>query len=465
MKMWTGRFENDCDSDFEKWQRSFPYDRRLIGEEIAASKAYAYALEDAGVLTAAELRVITGALDEILAAGVPADDDPRIEDIHHFVEHRLVAIIGETGYKLHTGRSRNEQIATDLRLFLRSHGGELEALLRELSLAFLDRAEAAGDAVMPCYTHLQRAEPVLVAHWWMAYVEMILRDVERLRDGRLRMNECPLGSGAVAGAVLPIDREAIARRLGFDRPTANSMDATSDRDFAIEFAQNAALLATHLSRLAEDLILFATQEFGFVRISDAYSTGSSALPQKKNPDALELVRAHAAAMIGNATTLLACVKGLPLAYNKDLQETQRPLFDTVDRSLSAVRIVTGVVTTLEINAARMSEAARSGGMEALAIAARISRDGVPFRRAHEMVGAAVRLALSKDCELGQLSDDDWQSCGVPLGAAELRAYMETSAVLGLHDVPGGTAPVRVTTAIGAARERLAALRGAVGVHS
>ena len=380
------------------------------------------------------------------------------------MEVKLVQAIGEAGYKLHTGRSRNEQIATDLRLFLRERTGELEALLRELSLAILDSAEAAGDAAMPCYTHLQRAEPVLVAHWWMAYAEMLLRDLDRLRDARARMNECPLGSGAVAGTVVAIDRDAIARRLGFDRPSANSMDATSDRDFAIELAQNAALLAVHLSRLAEDLILFATQEFGFVHIADAYSTGSSALPQKKNPDALELVRAHAAAMIGDVTTLLTCMK-VPLAYNKDLQETQRPLFDTVDRSLSAVRIMTGVVGSLTFNNAQTAAAARRGGMSALAVAARIAREGVPFRRAHEMVGAAVRLALSRDCELEQLSDDDWKRCGVPVAADELRAQMQTTAVLGLHDVPGGTAPEHVAAAVGAARERLAVRRGAVGVHS
>ena len=464
MKMWTGRFESNNDAGFEAWQRSFPYDRRLLGEEIQASKAYAWALEDAGVLNASELGAITTALDDTFAAGIPADDDPSIEDVHHYVEVKLVEGIGETGYKLHTGRSRNEQIATDLRLFLRKNSEQLETLVRELSLACVDRAEAAGEAAMPCYTHLQRAEPVLVAHWWMAYAEMLLRDLDRMRDARARMNECPLGSGAVAGTVVAIDRDAIARHLGFDRPTANSMDATGDRDFAIEFAQNAALLAVHLSRLAEDLILFATQEFGFVQMADAYSTGSSALPQKKNPDALELVRAHAAAMIGNATTLLTCMKGLPMAYNKDLQETQRPLFDTVDRSLSAVRIITGVVQTLSFNPPQLSAAVR-GGVSALALAARIAGEGVPFRRAHEMVGAAVRLALSRDCELEQLSDDDWKRCGVPVAASELRAQMENAAVLDLHDVPGGTAPARVTAAISAARERIAARQGAVRVHS
>jgi len=465
MKMWSGRFETAVEASFDRWQRSFPFDRRLLPYEVASSKAHAEALAEAGVLSDKELAAILAALGRLLSEGVPADTDPSIEDVHHFVERSIVAEIADVGMKLHTGRSRNELIATDLRLYTRDAIDHIHARLSALISVVVTQAEAAGTAAMPAYTHTQRAEPVLVAHWLLAYAEMFLRDIDRLESCRERLNECPLGSAAVAGTILPVNRQAIAKKLGFDGPTANSMDATSDRDFAVEFAQNAALLATHLSRLAEDLILFATQEFGFVRISDAYSTGSSALPQKKNPDALELVRAHAAAMIGNATTLLACVKGLPLAYNKDLQETQRPLFDTVDRSLSAVRIVTGVVKTLEINTARMSEAARRGGMEALAIAARISRDGVPFRRAHEMVGAAVRLALSKDCELGQLSDDDWRSCGVLLGAAELRAHMETSAVLGLHDVPGGTARARVTTAIGAARERLAALRGAVGVHS
>jgi argininosuccinate lyase len=465
VKMWSGRFDSTGDADFEQWQRSFPYDCRLLGEEIAASKAYAGALKHAGVLTGPELSSMLVALDDILAAGIPSEDDPSIEDVHHFVEQKLVEAIGETGFKLHTGRSRNEQIATDLRLFLRAHGEKLEVLVHDLVAVVVDRAEAAGEAAMPSYTHLQRAEPVLIAHWWMAYAEMLLRDIERLRDGRRRMNECPLGAGAVAGSVVALDREAMSRALGFDRPAANSIDATSDRDFALEFVQSAALLAVHLSRLAEDLILFSSQEFGFVRIADAFSTGSSALPQKKNPDALELVRANAAAMSGHSVALLTCLKGLPLAYNKDLQETQRPLFDTVDRSISAVRVMAGVLGSLEFNVAQTGAALRHGGMAALAVAACVARRGVPFRRAHEMVGAAVRLSLAKDCELEQLSDEDWQRCGIQVSAGELREQMQLSAVLDLHDVPGGTAPARVADAIRAARERLAALQGAVRVHS
>ena len=465
MKMWAGRFETASDAAFEQWQRSFPYDRRLLPDEIAASKAYAVALKDAGVLDESELRSLLDGLDGILASGIPSDTDPSIEDVHHFVEQRLVEAVGETGYKLHTGRSRNEQIATDLRLFLRSHTDQLTALLRELIAVIVERAAAAGEAAMPSYTHLQRAEPVLIAHWWMAYAEMLLRDIDRLRDCRQRLNECPLGAGAVAGSVVRLDRNAIARRLGFDRPTANSIDATGDRDFAIEFVQAAALLAVHMSRLAEDLILFSSQEFGFVRMADAFSTGSSAMPQKKNPDALELVRAHAGMITGQAVSLLACVKGLPLAYNKDLQETQRPLFDTVDRSLSAVAVLTGVLSTLEFDVARAAAAARCGGTNALAAAACVAEHGVPFRRAHELIAGAVRLALAKDCELEHLDDGDWKQCGIQIAPDVLRARMRTAAVLDLHDVPGGTAPARVSEAIESLRDRLEAMRGAVHVHS
>jgi argininosuccinate lyase len=463
MKMWTGRFTEPADATFDRWQRSFPYDRRLLHDEIAASRAYAEGLRAAGVLDDAELHTMLAGLSRVDAAGVPADDDPTIEDVHHYVERRLVEEIGETGYKLHTGRSRNEQIATDLRLYVRAHCDRLDAAVRDLTAAVLDRAEAAGGAVMPAYTHLRRAEPVLVAHWWTAYAEMLLRDLDRLHDVRRRVNECPLGVGAVAGSVVALDREAVARRLGFDRPTANSIDATSDRDFVIEFVQTAATLSLHLGRLAEDLILFASHEFGFVRLAQAYSTGSSAMPQKQNPDALELTRAHAGVMIGHVVALLTCVKGLPLAYNKDLQETQRPLFDAAERSLSAVSVMAGVVRSLVYDETRMEAAARRGGTSALAAAACLARRGVPFRRAHERVANAVRLALSRGCELAQLQDADWSECGIDVPADELRAAMDLSAVIELHDVHGGTARSRVTRAIGHARERLSRARGAVGV--
>ena len=285
MKMWSGRFQQQQDAEFEQWQRSFPFDRILLPYEVAASKAHASALAKAGVLTTAELEATLGALDQIAAEGVPSADDPSIEDVHHYVETRLVQLAGEVGYKLHTGRSRNEQIATDLRLYVRAQIDAISQQLGEFIGEFVNQAEAAGEAAMPAYTHLQRAEPVLVAHWLLAYVEMFLRDLDRLADCRKRLNVCPLGSGAVAGTILPLDREMIASELGFAAPTANSIDATSDRDFALEFTQALSLIALHLSRWAEEQILFATTEFGFVKLPEQYSTGSSAMPQKKNPDA------------------------------------------------------------------------------------------------------------------------------------------------------------------------------------
>ena len=263
--------------------------------------------------------------------------DDEAEDVHHFVEKQLVARIGDVGYKLHSGRSRNEQIATDLRLYVRAAIDELRKELAEVCGAFTDRAEQAGSAAMPAYTHLQHAEPVLVAHWLLAYVEMFLRDADRLADCRKRLNVCPLGSGAVAGATLPLDRAFMAEELDFAGPTANSIDATSDRDFVLEFVNALSLLGLHLSRWAEEMIIFSTQEFGFVQLPEAYSTGSSAMPQKKNPDLLELVRGKTGRVIGSATALMVTLKGLPLAYNKDLQETQEPLFDAADTALGCCR--------------------------------------------------------------------------------------------------------------------------------
>jgi len=262
--MWSGRFSQELNPDFEQWQRSFPFDRVLVPYEVAASKAHAAALAKAGVLTNTELSLTLNGLDQIAAEGIPAADDPTIEDVHHYVEKRLVELAGEVGYKLHTGRSRNEQIATDLRLYVRAQIDAISPALVELAAEFVDQAEKAGDVAMPSYTHLQRAEPVLVAHWLLAYVEMILRDLSRLADCRKRLNQCPLGSAAVTGTILPLDRAGMARELEFDAPTANSIDATSDRDFAIEFVQALSLVALHLSRWAEESILFATTEFGFV---------------------------------------------------------------------------------------------------------------------------------------------------------------------------------------------------------
>ena len=461
MKMWSGRFRGGPDPEFDAWQRSFPFDRRLLSQEVAASKAHASALHTAGVLSKAELDATVRGLEQVEREGVSADD-PAIEDVHHFVESRLAAVIGETGYKLHTGRSRNEQIATDLRLYIRSRAEELRELLADLIGVLIERAQQAGEAAMPSYTHLQRAEPVLVSHWLLSYVEMFFRDLGRLADCRARANECPLGSGAIAGAILPLDRRAMAGKLGFDAPTANSMDATSDRDFAIEFAQALSLLAIHLSRWAEEMILFSSTEYGFITLPEAYSTGSSAMPQKKNPDSCELIRGKAGRVIANATALLIAAKGLPMAYNKDLQETQQPVFDSAEQCAAMVKIAAGFMAAVTFNLDRMRAAATTGCMNAMAAAGYLVKTGVPFRRAHELIGNAVQLCIQRGCELEDLSAEQWKQCGIDL-TPELRASLKLEAVLGCHDVEGGTAPARVRQALAHAQERLAAVKGAAHV--
>ena len=460
MKMWSGRFRQPLDPEFEKWQRSFGYDQRLLPFELAASRAHANALEHAGVLSAEELSEIVKALEEIgrRAASSPEFlNDPEAEDVHHFVEKQLAALIGATGYKLHTGRSRNEQIATDLRLFVRQSIDTLQTLIGDWVEALLTRAESAGSTAMPAYTHLQPAEPVLVAHWMLAYVEMFLRDASRLADCRKRANLCPLGSGAVAGATLTLHRQAMAAELGFDAPTANSIDATSDRDFAIEFVGALSSLAIHLSRWAEEMVLFSTVAYGFVELPEAYSTGSSAMPQKKNPDLLELVRGKAARVMGCAITLQTLVKGLPLAYNKDMQETQEPLFDASDTVIWMLPLVTGFMNTVEFDEARMTQAASTGFMNAWAAAAYLVERGVPSRLAHEAVGRAVALAVERGCDLQKLPLADLQAINAGFDAG-FHSCLGLTEVLALHDVPGGTAPRHVKRALQNARERVAALR-------
>src|SRR5512147_101731 len=319
--MWSGRFREPLDPQFEQWQRSFAFDVRLLPDELAASRAYARALAKSGVFTAAELDSVLTALDAIAARPAPnAADFPGVEDVHQFVEQELVALIGDTGYKLHAGRSRNEQIATDLRLYTRRSIDEILAAIAALASAFVTKAEQYKDDAMPSYTHLQRAEPVLIAHWLLAWVGMLLRDASRLADCRRRVNVLPLGSGAIAGPGMELDRAAIAADLGFESISANSMDATSDRDFELEYLHALSSLALHLSRWAEEMALFSTVEYGFVQLPEPYSTGSSAMPQKKNPDALELLRGKTGRILGAAATLETVLKGLPLAYNKDRQE-------------------------------------------------------------------------------------------------------------------------------------------------
>jgi len=466
VKMWAGRFRQPLDPRFEQWQRSFPFDQRLIEDEVAASRAHARALAAARVLSQSELGSILRGLEQIgqQAANPEFLRDEEAEDVHHFVEKQLVVLIGEAGYKLHSGRSRNEQIATDLRLYVRRSVDELQHGLGELLEALVTRAEKAGLATMPSYTHLQPAEPVLVAHWLLAYAEMFFRDSARLADCRKRLNQCPLGSGAVAGSTLPLDRAAMTSELGFDQPTANSLDATSDRDFAIEFVQTLSLMAVHFSRFAEEMILFSTREFGFVRLPEAFSTGSSAMPQKQNPDAMELIRGKAARVIGDATALITTVKGLPLAYNKDLQETQEPVFSAAETMQAVVSIAAGFISAVEFDYERMQAAASSGFMNAMAAAHYLVARGVPFRHAHEQIGQAVQWCVERHCELEEMPLDELRRFA-PDAGQDFYSHLTLDAVLGCHDVEGGTAPARVRQALAEARERLAALKGELHAHA
>jgi argininosuccinate lyase len=467
VKMWSGRFRQPLDSHFEEWQRSFPFDQKLLNFELAASGAHAQALKAAGILTPAEFGLIVSALDEIGRTSEQQAgyfDDPEAEDVHHFVEKKLVGLVGETGKKLHSGRSRNEQIATDLRLFVRESIDSIRSLLSNFLEALLDRAGEAQTLSMPAYTHLQRAEPVLVSHWLLAYFEMFWRDGERLLDCRARVNECPLGSGAVTGATLPLDRELVSRVLGFKRPTANSMDATSDRDFILEFVGTLAMLGVHLSRWAEELILFATQEYAFITLPQAYSTGSSAMPQKQNPDSLELIRGKSARLIGNQMALLTTVKGLPMAYNKDMQETQEPLFEAATTIMHCLKVATGFMQQVKFNEDRMKSACASGFMNAMAAATYLSKRGVPFRQAHEVIAQAVQKCLAQGCELEQLSLEELRAFS-PAFDADIYENLKVENVLACHDVPGGTAPHHVKQALQAAREKLATIKEAHGTHA
>jgi len=465
--MWSGRFRQPLDPAFERWQRSFEFDQRLLSHELAASGAHARALREAAILSSAELIAILQGLQQIAQRALESPaflEDDEAEDVHHFVEKQLVALIGDAGYKLHSGRSRNEQIATDLRLYVRAAIDQLQSDLAAVVDVLLARAEQAGDAAMPAYTHLQRAEPVLVGHWLLAYVEMFLRDADRLADCRKRLNRCPLGSGAVAGATLPLDRRAMALSLGFSGPTDNSLDATSDRDFAVEFVNSLSLLSLHLSRWAEEMILFSTQEYSFIHLPEAYSTGSSAMPQKKNADLLELTRAKAARVIGHATALQITLKGLPLAYNKDLQETQVPLFQATESMLSLLPLIQGWMIAVEFDHERMQEAARTGFMNAWAAATYLVQRGVPFRLAHEQIGKAVQLCLEKHCELADLSLAELRSLN-PAFDQDFYPCLSLQSVLAIHDVPGGTAPSRVGQAISDARRKLESIRGGIHAHA
>jgi argininosuccinate lyase len=476
-KMWSGRFREPLDRTFEQWQRSFPFDWRLLPQEVAASKAHAQTIAAAGILTPEELEVTLQGLtrvgerainwsnrisatsgqidyetsDQQIGVAIVASA-PQAEDIHHFVELELTKEIGTLALKLHTGRSRNEQIATDMRLFVRdSIDSTLHGLDQWIS-ALLSLAESSGTAVMPSYTHLQRAEPVLVAHWLLAYVSMVERDHSRLLDARTRMNLCPLGSGAVAGATLALERNIAAVALNFDAPTPNSMDATSDRDFALEFTQSLCTLGVHISRFAEELTLYSTAEFGFIELPERFSTGSSAMPQKKNPDLTELLRGKCGRLTGAAVTLATIIKGLPLAYNKDFQEGQEPVFDAADTIAGILSVLPAFTASLKFRLDTMNLAAQSGYLNAMAAATYLTHKGVPFRKAHEIIGNAVRFALEQSLELNALSLNDLEQFSSEFGP-DFHQAISLQATIDCHDVVGGTATTRVRQALAAARDR------------
>jgi argininosuccinate lyase len=452
-KTWGGRFTGSADPAAERFTASLAFDQRLWRYDIAGSVAWARALVRAGLLTTAEGEAIVKGLEAVrgeLEAGT-FPFRPALEDIHTNVERRLVELIGEVGGKLHTGRSRNDQIALDERLYLRDVVAHTVAGLRATQDALLARAAASVDAPMPGYTHLQRAQPVLLAHHLLAYVFMFQRDRARFVDCGRRADVLPLGAGALAGTAFPIDREALARELGFASVSANSLDAVSDRDYVLEYLAAAAITGVHLSRLAADLTLWATAEFGFVEFADAWATGSSIMPQKKNPDVAELIRGKSGRLHGNLVAVLTMMKGLPLAYNSDMQEDKEPLFDSVDTLAAIVAVVPPMLESLTFHVDRMRAAAGESFATATDLADYLVRKGLPFRQAHEIVGRVVRLALERGVGLEALSIDDLRRFS-DLIAADVQQALTVEASLRARAVTGGTAPEAVRRALAQARE-------------
>ena len=459
--MWGGRFAGGPAAVMREINASIAIDKRLWREDIAASRAHAAMLRRQGILSEADARAIDAGLAAVgveIGAGKLVED-PALEDIHMHVEHRLAQLIGVPAGRLHTARSRNDQVATDFKMFVR---GAIDATIGgidALELALLDRAEEHIETVMPGFTHLQSGQPVTLGHHLLAYREMLVRDRSRFGDARARMNECPLGSAALAGTGFDLDRDFTASALGFDRATANSLDAVSDRDFVVDYLHAAALTAVHLSRLAEEIILWASQPFGFVRLPDAWSTGSSIMPNKRNPDAAELVRGHSARIIGDLVSLLVLLKGLPLAYAKDLQDDKPPLFDAHDLLGLSLVAMTGMVADLEFVPARMRAAAAAGHATATDLADwLVAQAGVPFREAHHISGRAVALAEAAGKSLDELRVDQLRTVDARIDERALVRLLVESSVAARVSA-GGTAPERVSEAIAAARAEIAKREG------
>ena len=454
-KPWSGRFTQPTDAAVEAFTASVDFDRRLYVYDIMGSIAHAQMLAKVGVLTKKECDAIVKGLKDIEAeidAG-QFDWSVALEDVHMNIEARLIQRIGETGKKLHTGRSRNDQVATDLRLYLRDGIDVVLHSIGQLQQAVLNVAEREAGTPMPGFTHLQVAQPITFGHHMLAWFEMLARDAERLQDCRSRVNVLPLGSAALAGTSFPIDRAYTARLLGFDAPAENSLDAVSDRDFAIEFIADAALLMTHLSRMSEELVLWSSTQFGFVELSDAYCTGSSIMPQKKNPDVPELVRGKTGRVTGHLVALLTLMKAQPLAYNKDNQEDKEPVFDTLDTVLGSLRVFAGMIPSMKVRRDHLLRAAVMGHATATDLADYLVRQGVAFRDAHEIVGKAVRLAIDTDRDLSQIDLDEYKKLSPAIGK-DVYGVLTVEGSLKARDHLGGTAPSQVKAAIKRARKRI-----------
>ncbi len=453
--IWGGRFEAGPAEVMEQINASIDFDHRLLAQDIAGSRAHCAMLVRQGIISQQDGDAILDGLDAVRkeAEAGALVFDRALEDVHMNVESRLAELIGEPAGRLHTARSRNDQVATDFRLWVRDAIDGLDVSLKTLQAALIDKAERHADSIMPGFTHLQAAQPVTLGHHLLAYVEMLGRDRGRLTDARRRLNECPLGAAALAGTSFPIDRRFTADALGFDRPCANSLDAVSDRDFAMEFLAAGAVLAVHLSRLAEEIVVWSSEPFGFIRLSDAFSTGSSIMPQKRNPDAAELVRAKAGRVIGALNSLLVVMKGLPLAYAKDMQEDKEPVFDAARTLNLCVAAMTGMMEGARFDTARMREATDKGFITATDLADWLARElKVPFRRAHHIVGAVVKAAETRGCELRDLPLDVMREAE-PALTEEIYAVLTVEHSVASRASEGGTAPANVRAAVQAARQR------------
>jgi argininosuccinate lyase len=454
-KLWSGRFTKEQDSLMDDFHSSIGFDSRLYLDDIRGSIAHVRMLASCGVISEDEGQTIEHGLRELLEdiESGRVEFSADAEDIHMNVEKLLIERIGEVGRKLHTARSRNDQVALDTRMYVLREIDEMIDLIRRLQSTLVKRAEEHAGVLMPGYTHLQRAQPVLLSHHLMAYFFMLQRDYERLQDCAKRTNVMPLGSAALAGTTYPIDRERVARELGFDRVSENSLDAVSDRDFVMELLGCASILMVHLSRFAEEIVIWSSSEFGFVTLDDRYSTGSSIMPQKRNPDSAELVRGKAGRVFGNLMSLLVTMKGLPLAYNKDMQEDKERLFDSIDTVKGCLTIFERLIDTAVFNVSRMKEALDGGFMTATDVADYLARRDVPFRTAHEIVGRIVLFCEKHGISLLDLTLDDWRSFS-PVFDADIVDAVDVAASVAARDVFGGTAPNRVAQQIELAKRLL-----------